>query len=171
MAKTRAQKEQEVAALAEGLKAPAAVLTDYQGLTVRDQQDLQGKLREEGLKFIVVKQTLLRHAAKQAGVKLPDDLSGPVALAVGGEDPVAISKTIAKFAKEHETLEITGGIVDRELVGADLIKKYAALPGREELLGRLIGSIGGPVRNLASGLSGVSRNLVYALTAVKESKT
>lgn len=170
MAKTRDQKEQTVADLAEALKAPAAVLTDYQGLTVREQQDLQGALREQGLTFMVVKQTLLRRAAEQAGVKLSGDLNGPMALALGGDDPVGISKLIAGFAKEHEALEITGGIVDQEHVGVDMIKRYAALPGREELLGRLIGSIGGPVRNLASGLSGVSRNLVYALTAVKERK-
>lgn len=170
MAKTRDQKEQTVADLAEALKSPAAVLTDYQGLTVREQQDLQGKLREQGLSFLVVKQTLLRRAAEQAGVKLSDDLSGPMALALGGEDPVGISKLISEFTKEHEALEITGGIVDGAQVDAAMVKRYASLPGREELLGRLMGSISAPVRNLASGLSGVSRNLVYALNAVKEKK-
>ncbi len=171
MAKTRDQKEQTVADLAEALKAPAAVLTDYQGLTVREQQELQAALREQGLSFMVVKQTLLRRAAEQAGVKLADDLSGPMALALGGDDPVGISKLISEFAKDHEALEVTGGIVDGAQVDAAMVKRYASLPGREELLGRLVGSIGGPLRNLASGLSGVSRNLVYALNAVKESKS
>lgn len=171
MAKTRAQKEQEVAELTEALKGgTASVLADYQGLNVREQQELQSTLREAGMRFHVVKLTLLQRAAEAAGVKL-GELTGPQAIAIGTEDPVAVSKAVAEFSKEHEALEITGGIVDGEQAEVALIKRYAALPGREELLARLIGSIGGPVRNVASGLSAVSRNLVYALGAVKETKS
>ncbi|MSU76050.1 50S ribosomal protein L10 [Patescibacteria group bacterium] len=170
MPKTREQKEQEVAELTEALKgASASVLTNYQGLGVRDQQELQNSLREQGMRFHVAKLTLLNRAAKEAGIEL-DTLEGQQALAIGADDPVGVAKAVAEFAKEHEALEITGGIVDGKQVGVELIQRYASLPGRDELLGRLMGSISAPVRNLASGLSGVSRNLVYALTAVKEKK-
>lgn len=171
MPKTREQKEQEVAELTEALKgASASVIANYQGLGVREQQELQNTLREQGMRFHVVKLTLLNRAAKDAGIEL-DKLSGQQALAIGTDDPVGVSKAVAEFAKEHEALEITGGIVDGKQVEVDLIKRYAALPGREELLGRLMGSISAPIRNVASGLSAVSRNLVYALNAVKENKT
>lgn len=170
MSKTREQKEQTVAELTEALKAaPAAVLTNYHGLGVREQQELQGSLKDAGMQFRVVKQTILKRAAKEAGIDL-GELKGPAGLATGVDDPVSISKAISTFAKAHEALEITGGIVDQKLVGTEVIQRYAALPGREELLGRLMGSISAPVRNVAAGLSAISRNLVYALQAVKESK-
>lgn len=167
---TRQSKEEQVAELADRFgKLEAAVLTDYHGLTVRQLQGLRATLREQGMDFQVAKNSLFNRAAKQAGLKI-EELAGPTGVAFGYEDAVQTAKAIKTFAKDNEALEITGGIVDGELVDAAMIKKLAALPGREELLGRLIGSIGGPTRNLASALSAISRNLVYALTAVKESK-
>ncbi len=171
MPKTREQKEQEVAELTQSLSdASAAVLTNYQGLGVREQQELQNTLREQGMRFHVIKLSLFERAADAAGITL-EKLVGQQAVANGTDDPVAVSKAVSQFAKDHDALEITGGIVDGAQVDAAMIKRYAALPGREELLGRFVGSISAPVRNLASGLSAVSRNLVYALNAVKEQKS
>ncbi len=170
MPKTREQKEAVVQALTKALQdAAAVVFTDYKGLGVRAQQELQAKLREAGMRFEVVKNTLFQRAAKDAGLNVAE-LTGPVGVAFGFEDPVAVSKAVSRFAKEHEALEVTGGIVDGEQVEVTVISKLASLPGRDELLGRLVGSISAPVRNLASGLSAVPRDLVYALSAVKEQK-
>ncbi len=170
MPKTREQKEAVTQALTTALRdAAAVVFTDYQGLGVRAQQELQAQLRENGMRFEVVKNTLFQRAAKDAGLSV-DELTGPVGVAFGFEDPVAVSKAVSRFAKDHEALEVTGGIVDGEQVEVTVISKLASLPGRDELLGRLVGSLSAPARNLASGLSAVPRNLVYALSAVKEQK-
>lgn len=170
MAISRQDKETQVAELVEHFgKIEAAVLTNYHGLTVRQIQELRAKLREQGMDFQVAKNSLFTRAAKEAGIKI-QQLEGPTGVAFGYEDSVQAAKVVSKFAKENEALEIIGGIVDKEVVDVAMIKKLAALPGREELLGRLIGSIGGPARNLAGALSAISRNLVYALNAVKEQK-
>ncbi|MEX1112971.1 MAG: 50S ribosomal protein L10 [Patescibacteria group bacterium] len=170
MPKTREQKEAVTQALTTALRdAAAVVFTDYQGLGVREQQELQAQLRENGMRFEVVKNTLFQRAAKDAGLTV-DELTGPVGVAFGFEDPVSVSKAVTQFAKDNEALEVTGGIVDGERVEVAMISKLASLPGRDELLGRLVGSISAPVRNLASGLSAVPRDLVYALNAVKEQK-
>lgn len=170
MPKTRAKKEELAQELSSDLeRMQIAVLTDYQGLTVREIQDLRGQLREQGMNFRVVKNTLLKRATDGAGVKM-DQVTGPLGVAFGYEDPVTAAKIVNKFTKDHAALEIVGGIYEEKTVDAEMIKRLAALPDREELLGRLIGSIGGPARNLAAGLSAISRNLVYALRAVKEQK-
>lgn len=170
MPKTRAQKEAALAELSADLgKQQMAVLTHYHGLTVRDLQELRAKLREHGMKFTIVKNTLFARAAKEAGITV-ETVEGPLAVAVGFDDAVQTAKTINQFSKDHEALEIMSGIFEGKQVDAAMVQKLANLPGREELLGRLIGSIGGPTRNLAGALSAISRNLVYALRAVQEQK-
>lgn len=168
---TRTQKEEQVAELvAQFGKLEAAVLTDYHGLSVADLQELRAKLREQGMDYQVAKNSLFKRAASEAGFKI-QDLKGPTGVVFGYDDPVQTAKAVAAFAKEHEALEIIGGIVDKEIVDSAMIKRLASMPGREELIGRLLGSISAPARNLAGALSGVSRNLVYALRAVQEQKS
>lgn len=168
---TRPQKEAQVAELvAQFGKLEAAVLTDYHGLSVSELQELRAKLREQGMDYQVAKNSLFKRAVEQAGFKI-QELKGPTGVAFGYDDPVQTAKAVAAFAKEHEALEIIGGIVDKEIVDSAVIKRLATMPGREELLERLVGSLSGPARNLAGALGGVSRNLVYALRAVQEQKT
>lgn len=171
MAKTRQSKEQDVAALADKLgRMQAAVVTNYQGLSVRDTELLRAQLREQGMDFEVVKNTLFKRAADDAGVKV-EEFTGPVAIAFGYEDSVQTAKVVTKFAKDNEKLEVTGGLVEGKQVDVAIIKQLAALPSREELLGRLVGSLSAPARNLASVLGATTRNLVYALRAVQETKS
>ena len=166
---TRENKEALVAELTDRFtRQEAAVITHYHGLTVRDIQDLRAKLREQGIDFQVSKNTLFKLSAKQAGID--GDFTGPTAIAFGYEDPVTTSKAINDFAKGNDALEIVGGIVENKLVDTATVKKLAALPSREELLGKLVGSISSPARNLASVLTATTRNLVYALKAVQEAK-
>jgi large subunit ribosomal protein L10 len=171
MAKTRDQKEATVDSLAERLgRVEVAVFADYQGLTVRQTEELRGNLKEQELEFEVVKNTLFSLAAKRAGLEV-ERPTGPVAVAFGFSDPVAVAKALNSFAKDNEQLEITGGVFEGKIVEAAMIKQLAALPSREDLLGRLVGSISAPTRNLANVLGATSRNLVYALRAVGEGKT
>lgn len=170
MAITRERKEAQVKELTDHFgKLKAAVLADYHGLSVREMQELRSQLAEQGIDFAVAKNTLFARAAKQAGIKV-QELKGPTAIAFGYEDPVTTSKIVFQFTKDHEALEIIGGIVDGAVVDTAMIEKFAMLPGRDELLVRLVGSISGPTRNLASALGATTRNLVYALQAVREAK-
>lgn len=167
---SRTDKEQQVAELAEKLgRAQAAVVTHYHGLTVRDLQEFRSELREAGVDYHVAKNTLFQLAAKQAKVEL-GELNGPTAIAIGFEDPVQTAKVVNNFAKDNEALELVGGMMEGKSVDVATVKQLAALPGREELLGKLVGSLSAPPRNLAGALSAISRNLVYALTSVKEQK-
>jgi large subunit ribosomal protein L10 len=167
---TRTKKESNVTELIERLsRIEAAVFVHYQGLTVRDFEQLRQNLRDEGIDFRVVKNKIFRLAAKEAGISV-EAITGPVGVAFGYTDSVTTAKVVSEFAKKHEPVEIAGGIIDGAEVDAVMIKKLASLPSREELLGRLVGSLSAPTRNLASALSATSRNLVYALKAVQEQK-
>ena len=171
MPKTRQRKESDVAELVDKLgRTQAAVFTNYHGLTVRATEELRAKLREQGMEFSVVKNSLFQRAAESSGVEL-QELRGPAGIAFGFEDAVQTTKAVAAFAKENPALEIVGGVVEGKQVDLSVIKRLSALPGREELLGRLVGSLSAPSRNLAMVLSATTRNLVYALQAVREAKS
>lgn len=166
-------KAQEVATVAEDLKNAATILVvDYLGLTVEEVTDLRKQLRDGGASMKVVKNTMLRRAAAEAGLEVPDELfKGPSAI-VFSEDVVAPAKIAVDFAKNNETLEIRGGIVEGQAVELDVIKQVAKMPGREDLLSMLLSVLQAPMRNVASVLSQANpaQQMVYALNGVIESK-
>ena len=149
------QKKAQVAEVAEALKsAQTGILVDYRGLTVEEDTKLRNNLRQAGVKYFVVKNTLLRLAAKEVGLEgLDDALHGPTALAVSDEDAVAPAKVMADFAKENEKLEIKTGFMDGSVMTLDEVKQLAATPNRETLLAKMLGSLNAPISNLARLLS------------------
>ena len=149
------QKKAQVAEVAEALKsAQTGILVDYRGLTVEEDTKLRNNLRAAGVKYFVVKNTLLRLAAKEVGLDgLDEVLHGPTALAVSEEDAVAPAKVMADFAKENDKLEIKSGFMDGAVMSLDEVKKLAATPNRETLIAKMMGSLNAPVSNLARLLS------------------
>ena len=149
------QKKAQVAEVAETLKsAQTGILVDYRGLTVEEDTKLRNNLRQAGVKYFVVKNTLLRLAAKEVGLEgLDEALHGPTALAVSDEDAVAPAKVMAEFAKENEKLEIKTGFMDGSVMTLDEVKVLAATPNRETLLAKMLGSLNAPISNLARLLS------------------
>lgn len=149
------QKKTQVREVAEALKsAQTGILVDYRGLTVEEDTKLRNNLRQAGVKYFVVKNTLLRLAAKEVGLEgLDDALHGPTALAVSDEDAVAPAKVMADFAKENEKLEIKTGFMDGSVMTLDEVKQLAATPNRETLLAKMLGSLNAPISNLARLLS------------------
>ena len=117
------QKKQIVLDLVETLKSSqAGVLVDYRGLTVEEDTNLRRKLREAGVEYKVVKNTLTRFAAKEVGLDgLDEPLNGPTSLAVSKDDPVAPAKVIAEFAKENECLKIKAGFLDGAVISLEEI--------------------------------------------------
>ena len=165
-------KEALVAEFAEKLKeAKAAFLADYRGLDVDQANDLRNKLREAGVEYRVVKNTLLRLAAKDTGAACFDEyLSGPTAIAVANEDPVAPAKALVEFAKKNEAFELKVGMLDGKLLAVADIKALAELPSREELLAKMLGSMSAPATNFVGVLAAVPRSFVQVLAAIKDQK-
>jgi len=156
-AKVLEQKKAEVLGITDTLKAAqAGVLVDYRGLTVEEDTNLRNELRKENVTYFVVKNTLLRRAAKEAGLEeLDDALHGPTALAVSSEDPVAPAKIIAKYAKENEKLELKSGFMDGKVMSIDEIKVLADTPSKEVLIAKMMGSLNSPVSSLVRLLNTV----------------
>lgn len=144
-------KKQAVADMVEKLKkAQSGILVDYRGLTVSEDTDLRNKLREAGVEYKVVKNTLTRFAANEVGFEELDPvLNGPTSLALSYEDPVAPAKIIAEFAKGNEKLEIKSGFLDGKVISLDEIKQLASTPSKDVLLAKLLGSLNSPVSSLA----------------------
>lgn len=144
-------KKAQVAEIVEILKsAQTGVLVDYRGLTVEEDTALRRNLRAAGVNYFVVKNTLLRLAAKETGLDALDEiLHGPTALAVSDTDAVAPAKVIADYAKGNDKLEIKSGFMDGNVVTLDEIKQLAATPSKETLIAKMMGSLNAPVSNLA----------------------
>jgi len=152
-------------------KSQGVVLTDYRGLNVAEVTELRAKLREAGIEFKVLKNTLTRIAAGEVGLKgLDPYLEGPTAIAFGIEDPIAPAKILSEFARTHKALEIKGGILENRVIDVKEVKALADLPSKEVLLAKLLGAMQSPLYGFAGTLQGLLRNLVYVLDAVREKK-
>ena len=170
-------KQAVVAQLKEQLEsAKGVVLTSYKGLTVAQDTELRRELREAGVSYHVVKNTMLSIAAKEAGIEgIEEHLEGTTAFAFSTEDAVAPAKVICGFIKKNkledaEVLTVKVGMVEGKVIGVDEVKALAALPSREELIAKLLGSMNAPISNTVNVLQGVIRNAVYVLDAIRSQK-
>lgn len=165
-------KAQLVAELTEKLKdSKAAFLANYRGISVAQSDDLRIKLREAGVEYRVVKNTLLSLACKGTDYEcLQDHLTGPTALALAKEDPVQPAKVLFEFAKESKSFELKTGALDGNLLSVEDIESLSKLPSREVLLGKMLGSMSAPASNFVGVLAAVPRSLVQVLGAIQEQK-
>lgn len=165
-------KKQVVAEVTEKFNdAKSVVITDYRGLTVAEVTELRNRLREAGVEYKVIKNTLLKIAAKDAGIEGADEyFQGPTAVAFGVNDAVAPAQVLAKFVKDYKKLEIKGGVLDGKAIGLDEVKALADLPPREVLLGQVASVFQAPIVGLVNVLQGPIRKLGYALEEVRKLK-
>jgi large subunit ribosomal protein L10 len=147
----RADKTQTVVEVREHLAASAAtILTHYRGLGVGELKTLRAALRGVDAELKVVKNTLARRAADEAGMAgLADLLEGPTGIVFCGTDPVGPAKALKAFAKDHPALEIRGGFLDGEVLDQAAAKGLADLSSREELLARMAGLLVAPLAAMA----------------------
>ncbi len=147
--------------------AKSLVLVNYSGLNVKAQQELKKRLKEAGGRMIVVKNTLLKRAGESAKLDkemLSDSvLSGQTALVLADEDPIAPVQVLGKFAKEFELPKFKIGIVDGSFQDEAALTKLSTLPGRDALLGQLLGSLMAPEYGLIGTLQGNLQKLIYVL--------
>jgi large subunit ribosomal protein L10 len=150
----RADKAAAVAELTESFReSSAAVLTEYRGLTVAQLKELRRSLAGNAT-YAVVKNTLTRTAARDAGIEtLESLLEGPSAVAFVTGDPVVVAKGLRDFAKVHPLLVVKGGVLDGRPLSADELRKLADLESREVLLAKLAGGLNAPAQKLASVLA------------------
>ncbi len=147
--------------------AKSVVLVNYSGLNVKAQQELKARLKESGSKMVVVKNTLLKRAGESAkidkGVLENSILQGQTALVISGDDPVAPIQILGKFAKENEVPKFKVGIIEGTFQDEAALTKLSTLPGRDALLGQLLGSLISSMYGLVGTLQSPMSQLVYTL--------
>jgi large subunit ribosomal protein L10 len=131
-------------------ESQTSVVVDYRGLNVAEVTELRKQLREAGIDFKVYKNTMARRAAEAAELSdLNDTLVGPTALAFSNEDIVAPARILNDFAKEHDALEIKGGVIEGEVATMEQLKELAGLPDYEGMVSMLLSVLQAPMRNFA----------------------
>ncbi len=155
-AKILEQKQAMLAELVESMKkAESGVLVNYCGITVEEDTKLRKSLREAGVDYKVIKNTYIRKAAAEAGLEGFDNvLEGMTALAMS-EDAVAPAKILCKYAKDNENFTIKAGFIDGRVIDVAEIEALAAIPGKEGLIAKMLGSIQSPLYGLAIALQAI----------------
>ena len=153
-----AAKQAQVDEIAKQLTgAKSVIVVDYLGLTVEQATEMRAELREQGATMQVIKNTILRRAAEQAGVEgLEEYFVGPTAIAYSETDPVGPAKVAAKFAKDVDAVEIKGGIIEGKAATLEQIQELATLPDRDGLLSMLVSVLQAPVRDFAMVVKAVA---------------
>ena len=151
--------------------SPGIYFTNYTGMNVVQATELRRQFREKNVQFTVVKNTLSKIAAKNAGIDgLDDVLLGQVAIAFSDEDPTSPAKVIKDFKKDNDCLDVVGVYFDGQLFDPEKYKELANLPSKEELLGKFVGGLGYPMNTLASTLNSLMPKFLTALNEINKQK-
>ncbi len=151
-------------------KAQAVVLAEYRGLPVEDITVLRSQARAAGVYLRVLKNTLARRAVQGTPFeKLADQMVGPLAYGIS-DDPVAAAKVLHAYAKGNEKLVIKGGMMPNRLMTAKEVGSLAIMPGREELLAMLMGTMQAPIAKFVQTLNEVPAKFVRTVAALRDQK-
>lgn len=167
MALNKSQKKEIIEGLTEDIKNQRSlVFVSVDKIKVKDLTALRKKIREVGGKLQVAKKTLIKLVLKQAGLSTPENLTGEVALIFGLKDETSGVKSAYEFSKKNENLKILAGIFERNILAKEDVIAIAQLPGKQELLGQLVGTIAAPMSGFVNVMKGNIRGLVIALNAI-----
>ena len=157
-AKVLQEKQRQVAEVAAKLReCSCTIVTDYRGLNVAQMTELRKQMREAGVEFRVIKNTLIRRATAEAQLsELDSVLTGPTAIAFSKDDVVAPAKILTEFAKKNEQLKLKAGVLEGRIVDVKQIQALADLPSREGLLSMLLSVLQAPIRNFALAVKAVA---------------
>ena len=163
-------KQQQVAEIKANVEAACAgVLVDYSGISVADDTKLRKELREAGVKYSVVKNTLLKLAAKEAEIEIPEEvLNGTTAIATSADDYVAAARILCKYASTSKTFEIKSGYLDKDIISLEKIDSLAKLPSREILLATVCNAFNAPISAFARVIQAIVDNGGEAKPATEE---
>ena len=164
-------KKEVVAEVSQRLaKAQSVIIAEYRGLPVEQITTLRSQARASGVYLRVLKNTLARRAVQGTPFeKLSDQMVGPLAYGIS-DDPVAAAKVLHTYAKGNDKLVIKGGAMHNQVMSAKEVGALAMLPGREELLAKLLGTMQAPVAKFVQTLNEVPGRFVRTLAAVRDAK-
>jgi len=164
--------QQEVKNLSAKFKSmKGLILTEYHGLNVEEISELRSKLRPLNCEYTIVKNTLSEIALKEAGIEADSNFSGPTALVIENGDIVSPAKVIFEFAKTHAKLKVKAGLVEGKFVDGAMIEQLSALPSKEVLIAKMLGSMNAPITGFVNVLAANIRGLVTVLDAISKKQT
>ena len=151
--------------------AKSVVFVKFVGLTVAEDTELRKEFRKNNVEYKVLKNTLIKRAFNDLGItSFDDDLNGPTSVAFGA-DETAAAKVIVEAAKKYENkVAVKCAYVENEKIDENGVKALAAMPSKEELIAKMLGSLQAPITNFVGVLSAMPSSLVIALNAVAEKK-
>ncbi|MFH1946866.1 MAG: 50S ribosomal protein L10 [Candidatus Magasanikbacteria bacterium] len=172
MAKTKQQKEETIKLLVDSIKnSKSVVFANFQGLKVKESEELRQKCREQNIGIVASKKTLVKKALAEAGFDVDTkSFEGGVSALFGMEDEVAPAQIVSNFAKKHNVVSFFGGVLEGNFIDATKVTELSKLPSKQELYARLVGTINAPVSGFVNVLAGNIRNLVSVLNNIKEAK-
>ena len=147
------------------------LLADYSGMKVKHFAALRTNLAAAGAKALVVKNSLLGVALREADRQVPETaLAGKTVMITGGEDTAAVAKVLKNFIKEHKLLILKGGSLNTQMLSEKDVEAFADMPSREVLLGQLVGTVQAPMTQLVGVMDAKVSSLLYVLTAIEAKK-
>ncbi len=165
-------KKKVVEDVSEKIKnSKSVVFVNYKGLTVSEDTELRNEFRKVNVEYKVLKNTLVRKAFNEMGVtSFDEDLNGPTAVAFGSDETGAAKVIVEAVKKYGDKLAVKSAYVDGSYVDVNGVKALAAMPSKEQLIAKMLGSMQSPVSKFAGVLSATLRSVVIALNAVAEKK-
>lgn len=161
---------QELTAKLQG--SCTGVLVNYKGINVADDTKLRKDLREAGVDYSVVKNTMLKRAAEAADLAdLAEYLQDTTAIAISNDDYTAAARILCDYSSKNDFFQVKSGFIDGDVVDADQVKALSKLPSKEQLVAQVLGGLNSPISGFACVLSGVQKGLVVALNAIAEQKS
>ena len=149
----------------------SVVLVKFEGLTVAEDTALRREFRKNNVEYKVLKNTLIKRAFNDMGVTdFDDDLNGPTSVAFGADETGAAKVIIDAVKKYENKVSVKSAFVDGGKVDENGVKALAAMPSKEQLIAKMLGSLQAPIANFVGVLSAMPRRLVIALNAVAEKK-
>ena len=166
------EKEKVVTEIRERIKdSRLIILTTFSGLDVEKITNIRNSLREVGGRYQVVKNTLIKRAARETVLESMEKyFQGPLAVIFSDGDPIKPCKVLREFTKDHTQVEIKGGILDNKVISLDEIKELAVLPSREILLAQFFSLLKSPQQKIVMVLGGVPQKLVRVLDLIRQKK-
>ena len=152
-------------------KARATFITDYRGISANEMAKFRRELKNSSNELKIVRNTLARRALDGTDIEgISEHFFGTTAVVFSYEDAVGAAKTLTDYTKKLPTLKLKTGTLGDKVLSVDEIRALSEMPSREELLAKMVGPMNAPLSGLVGVLSGVPRNLVYALNAIARQK-
>ena len=172
MSDNKLKKAEEVKALSEKFKkAKGIVFTNFTGLTVEETTDFRKKVSKSGMEYKVIKNNIILRALKEVNLEdIQKYIDGPTGVVLNFEDPVVTAKLVSDFAKAHENLKVRAGVIEGKSVVTSQLTIIASLPGKDILLGKVVGGMKAPLYRLVYVLNANVQKVVGTIDAIKKQK-